>query len=253
VDELIKAIGVLMAHPNRDEALKALHENGQPLTQHFVNMGHGLEREASKVKVAEAENAKKAAETQLAEATQTIDQLRKDKPDLAALQTQHQQELAKKDELREKGLEAERKKTRSVLLQRDLEKIKSKMVGKKVDPEIAQTLINDATLHDRFKYDDEGRPTVFQAGTQTPYSVANGQDMLDPFVEELVKRVPKRGFLEDIDEGSEITGHRSDTGGGGKGKKTIFDQIRADTEQANKQADAEDLATRRGKKFGVGS
>lgn len=243
-----------MAHPNRDEALKTLQDKAQPLAQHFINMGHGIEREASKKAIADAEAAKLDAEGKVVEANKTIDQLRSEKPDLGALQTQHQKALETRDETHRKAMEAERNRTRSVLLERDLERVRSKLVAKRVDPELAKeyTDAGNASLVNRFKYDDQGNPTVFQAGSQVPYVVGNGQDLLDPLAEEILKRVPKRGFVDPDDDDLEISGHRSDAGGEGgkKGKKTVYDNIREDVQKQNENADATNLVNRRNQKFG---
>lgn len=250
LDALVNLAEKLKADPDTKGIAEALHKQAQPLAQHFIDMGHGIEREASKATIKTAEEAKIKAETDLQEATKTIEDLRKDKPDLAGIQKQHEDALrAAKDEGK-KAVVAEKERNRQFLMQRDLGYLQGYLTGKKVDPEIAKNLTHEnATLPDRIKHDENGHPTVFQAGTQTPYMVAQGQQPLDPLGEELLKRVPKGAFTEEVDEGTEVSGHRTDAGGKG-GKSTVYDGIREEAKKAETAGNPTDIETRRAQKFG---
>jgi hypothetical protein len=261
VEELVKAIAALMGYANREEVVKLLHKEAQPLAQHFITMGHGIATESFKAERGTLESAKTKAEADLAKANTELETLRKDKPDIAALQAQHQKavEELKADHQKELGKQKER--VSKTLIGRDIEKIKAKLVAKGVKPYIAGVLAKDPDIRDRIKHDDSDNTTVFQAGTRTPYSVAAGQDSLDPLVEELFKTVDADGMsADDIDTGSGSSGHGDDSGETSqdtdresttpvKGKAARFENIRKDAE-AKAKAPATNLQEARKKKFG---
>lgn len=239
---LQEAIALLMGHANRQEVVDLLQKEAQPLTQVFFNRGHGVATEESKTKVETSEARVTQLQADLQKTQQKIDELQNDKPDIAALQTQHQRELLEQKESLTKQLDAERANTRKVMLDRDLGTIQSKLVEKKVKGPWAKVLLQDQELRDRIKYEDSGNPVVFQPGTKTPYSVADGQSVFDLLADEIVAKVPTEGIEpDDTDTGSESNGDRS------KGNSTnAFDRIRDKTKQelesraANKKLSARD-------------
>src|SRR5688572_33213938 len=113
-------------------------------------MGHGIERENSKTAITNAEAAKAEPERLLNEASQTIENLQRDKPDIAGMQEQHNKAIeALKNENR-KTLQKEQEKTRKFLMDRDLQKAFSFLKDRKVDPEIAKNLtFENASLAER--------------------------------------------------------------------------------------------------------
>lgn len=256
MDKLLEAIAILMGWANKKEVTTLLHEKAQPIAQHFIDMGHGIEREASKETIRLATEAKIKAENDLVSANATIENLKSQKPDLAQLQAQNQAALdtQKKDfEKREAKIS---NRLRNVLLARDRADLKLELVDTHhVDPEIAETFVNSRELEDRLDWNDKDETTVFMAGTKTPIVVASGQKWFQPVAEEIKGKVPKLAFTTDAtEEGSGSSGHGSNSGGGkGKGKgKTVFDTIRANTLK-DVETKSPDLSEQRKKRFGGGT
>jgi hypothetical protein len=255
VDKLLEAIGVILAWPDKKEAQTTFHEKAQSVAQHFIDMGHGIERENSKETIRLATEAKTKAEGDLTTANQTIETLRKDKPDIAAMQQNHATELQNQQTRFDKEKKELKDFARGVLLERDLGKIRNRLVEEyKVNPSVADLIVKDEDLRDRIKHDDKGLTTVFQAGTRTPYVVASGQEWFHPVAEELKAKVPPRGFDTDADEGTGSSGHGTQSGGGGEGKGkggkgNVFDQIRTQTEEQVKTKTGTSTAEVRQKKL----
>lgn len=253
MDELLAAIAKMLGWTNREEALRVFHEKAQPLAQHFIDMGHGIERQKSKDAIEVADKARIKAEGDLVAAGQTIETLKKDKPDIAAMQKANQEALADQQKEHNKEMGKQKALTKSVLLERDLGKIRNRLVEEfQVSPKIADLLTHkNEDLKGRLDHDDKGSPTVFKAGTRTPYTVAQGQEWFHPIAEELKGEVPEGGFVVEGDEGTGASGHGTQSGGGGdKGKgKNVFDNIRSQTEAQVKTKTGAGTAEVRSKKL----
>lgn len=246
---LQEAVAVLMGHSNRQEVKDLLHREAHPLAQMFIDQGHGIASETFKAERKTLTDAKEAAERERDQLRTENETLKKDKPDLAQMQRDHQVELDKIKADAKKDVQKEKEKNKAHLRQRDQAAIESKLVAKGVKPLLAKLMAKDPDVLARLDHDEEGNVTVFKAGSKIPLTAADGQSPLDLLVGELDGQVQAEDrSAGPVDQGSDLNKDRNN-GAGGSGGQNRFDKIRAEEEEKNKAGEA-GTAQIRNKKFG---
>jgi membrane-bound lytic murein transglycosylase len=238
--DLAAAVAALVAG-DRAQVLELLKPTPlwQPIYQEGFNKAHGEGR--TKL---EAETTKRTElEGQLATATTQLEQLKRDKPDLAAIQTQHQQaltalETTHRTAMQAKDAEITEERTAGVLARFEQRLTSGKRADgtdrKKLHPSYAAVLRERQQNRERIKVGADKSITVLQKDRATPFGAATTDAALDLLADELIAEAPPEFVLAGTDAGGGVQGG----GGTGEQGKNHFDKIREDVKaKAEAQVD----------------
>jgi hypothetical protein len=187
-------------------------------------------------RVTAAQAALTAAERKVTERDTRVAELERKAPDSAALKAeyetrenvlkeQHKTELQKAQQ----ALEAERWSS----VRKDLRREFTDTVeGLGMDPIIADSILVQPDVRERFQWNTKGEPEVLQLGTKVPIQPTDKKTAVRLLAEELSKPVDKKYFKAKGDGGAGATG--AGAGGTGSGGKSVVEQtLEANRSRAN--------------------
>jgi hypothetical protein len=243
MEELEKALALLLGHTDRASVLKLMHEKAQPLWQDVFNRGHSEATQSGKkdLEKKDAEIAGVRAELDASKAK--VKELEGKTPELAAVHDQYKVQITELTNKITALQDAEKSAAKANKIAGIKEAVLTKLKSLKVNETYAKALLRDPDVESRITLTDDGSPMIMQKGKTIPIIAADGTSPADVFAEELFQGVPNelrnapKGRGPGVREGSE---------GGGTGNK--YDEIResAKAELAAKHPKVKTAAERLG-------
>jgi multidrug efflux pump subunit AcrA (membrane-fusion protein) len=226
--DLTEAIKALMAHSNREEVVAALQKDGQPLYQLVFNKGHAVATAKLEAEKATVEARATQAEQERDAAKGTLAERERNTPDVAAIRTQYEQQIADLKEQHKGTLLKEKEARQAERLERTKAELRADLVSAGVDPDYADVLVEKRETLSRLTFrKDDGVLEILQAGKTIPLAVGDGESPVKLLVAELRGATPAKFISSNADGGS-----GSSSGNGGGGGATIYDKIRAERQPA---------------------
>jgi hypothetical protein len=232
MDELEKALAVLMGHTNRDEVHTLVQEKGRELWQHIFNAGHSTATQQSKKDREKWDADKVTLQGEIKTLKDKVKEIEGKSPEVASIRQQYETEIKKlQDQIAERDQqETERRRSETITSHRN--DLISKLTALKVNPAFARTLVFDPDVAGRLVIAESGELQVMQKGTNIPIITANGKSALDVLAEELRSGVPNDLIVASGDRG---TGRRADGTPAGA-EPNFYDKIRKDVKAREEAA-----------------
>jgi hypothetical protein len=222
--EMKEAIAFLMG-ADRSEVIASLEKDAPGLYQQMFQRGHDVGYGKKNAEVTAAENKAKALVDEKAALEKKVEELSKEKPDVAKIHADYAREISTIKELSAKQLTdlnstlaAERESVRFAT-------IESRLVANGMDPDFAKVQLAKPDVRARIKADG----SILQAGKEIPIVATGGTNVEDLFAKELVDAAPAKFRTSSSDKGSGDT-----TDGGAPGGANLFDKIRAEVKDEQK-------------------
>ena len=220
--ELRSALEKLGDDPDASAVAGVFQSKSREVYQEVFNAGHASAVGAERSKVEEAEAAQKKAEGQVSVREGKISALEADRPDVAKIRDEYQDEIQKlktdhKDEIdgeREKGKSLKRTNTRKDLIRA----LTSDPYH--IDPDYAEVLAAREDVRGRITVDDEGEVIVHQKGKQIPIAPSDDHTPVQLFAEELAGGVAAKWKTATADSGSGVSTDRGGAAGTGGDRYT---------------------------------
>jgi hypothetical protein len=217
----------------------ALRADAQPLYQRVFKSGFDEAEGRWKARAKEAEGKLAEAETARTEAEQRLADAQSKVPDVAKINDEWTQKIAKLKADADAALVTERTARQQERQARTASDLKAALSG--LDPDYIEVV---ATKHaQRLRYRDDGSLELLEDGGQTPVALAGGKTPVAHLAEEIRQKADAKWVLSNADRGG---GVRGGEGGGGGGD--VFARIRNEVKQQQEAqvTDSKPLAARLG-------
>lgn len=233
--ELEELAGKIAAVTDKKGFAAILKEKAKPIYQQIFNEGHASGQGTQKSATETAEAKTTAAEGKLETLQAEFDTYKASKQDVASVEKEWKGKYDKlegkfttyKEEVKQNAITSR--------VQGAIDKARS-LLKLTIDPDKADALVDKMSVRSRMISDDGKSLKILQPELQIPYA-GDDEAQVKALVEELVKDVPAKFQLSDVERG---TGDRSSTpGGSGDPKgKAKFDAIREAAKAKKPAADA---------------
>jgi hypothetical protein len=241
--ELLAAIKLLAAFPDRAVVLKGLQDEAAGLRHEIFQAGHDVGYGKGKAELKTATDTVTELQGKLTKADADLVEARKANPDVAKIHEGYQTQLKAKDE----ELLAERGKAKAERIAGAGKDLETQLIGLGVEKTMAKMQAREHA--DRLTLAEDGTLQVLQPGLVVPYAPSGEKSGMVQLAEAIRAKVPALYIVSGADGGS------GDQGAGGgqalTGQAKLIDDIRkkAETERAAKAAkpagsNAEDALSR---------
>jgi len=230
--ELLAAIKLLAAHPDRAVVLKGLQDEAPGLRHEIFQAGHDVgygkgkgELEASKGRVTELEGKVTKAEADLIEA-------RKANPDVNKIHSDYQGQIADLNTKHTAALTEATGRVKTKEQTRAKAELRSKLEKLGVRPAMAE--VEAERYANRLVADDAGELSVLQPGLTIPFAASGNKAPLDLLADAIREKVSADMIISTADGGS---GERGDGGANLTGQAKLVADIKVKAEAERKARD----------------